>query len=261
MEQERLYVEGEVLWTGVRKASSRSSKEPILCLVKLEAIQFVAVSGLRLVVSWEVQLRQPAQRRLAFVIPPTVADLLSCEVVRSQVGVEIALGGEEVTLRLADHLGNCEIRWKSELAAFPAPDDFSELIKVPQTLMDVPYLRISDTAHQAIAKLVRMESEKRIDRTKLAILIALDFGRLSLNGQEIVGTESSQYYFDPRLVIRALEFVKERSIRVGITPLKGKRRAYLSLLAKQEDWLVHCALLSIGRDTQKLYPLSPGNKR
>lgn len=261
MEQKFLYVDGEVLWAGVRKASSRS-EEPILCLIKPGTIRFVALSGLRLVVSWEAKLRRPAPGSLAFTIPPTVADLLSSEVIRSQTSVSITLGGGgDVILRLTDRLGSYEVRWQSDLASFPAPGAFGELIKVPQTLVDVPYLKICDAAHRAVAKLARMESESQVDRTKLAILIALDFGRLSINGQEIIGAGSSRYYFDPRLVIRALEFAKAQTICVGITPLTRERRACMSLLAKQEGWTVHCSLLSIGMDTQKLYPLPPGRNQ
>jgi len=261
MEEKFLYVDGEMLWTGVRKASSRS-EEPILCLIKPGTMRFVALSGLRLVVAWETKLVRPAPGNLAFTIPPMVSDLLSCEVVRSQTGVNIVLGeGGDVTLRLADHLGSYEIRWQSDLSSFPAPGEFSELIKVPETLIEVPYLNISDAAHKAIAKLAHLESQSQIDRAKLAILITLDLGRLTVNGQEIPGTGSSRFYFDPRLVIRALEFIRGQTVRVGITPLAGGRQAYISLLAKQEGWTVHCSLLSIGMDTQKLYPLPPGRNQ
>ncbi len=260
MEQKPIHVDGEVLWMGIRRAASRS-EEPLLCLVKPEAIQFVALSGLRLVVSWETALERPAPGGMAIVIPPTIAEFLSCEIVRSQSSVTIMSQGSDVILRLADQLGSYELGWKSDLAAFPAPDEFSDLIKVPDALVEVPYISISDAAHQAVAKLVRIESESEIDRVRLAILIALDFGRLSLNGNEILGTGSSEHYFDPRLVIRALEFVKEQRVRVGITPLRGGRRAYLSLLTQKDIWSIHCALLSIGRETQKLYPLPEGRNR
>jgi hypothetical protein len=261
MEQKFLYVDGEVLWAGIRKASSRS-EEPILCLIKPGAIRFVALSGMRMVVSWEAKLRRPASGSLAFTIPPTVADLLSSEVIRSQADVIITLGGGgDLILRLTDRLGSYEIRWQSDLATFPAPGGFGKLIEVPQTLVDVPYLKICDAAHRAVAKLARLESEGQVDRTKLAILITLDFGRLSINGQEIIGTGSSRYYFDPRLVIRALEFAKAQTICVGITPLTRERQACMSLLAEQEGWTVHCSLVSIGMDTQKLYPLPPGRNQ
>ncbi len=260
MEQTRLSIAGEVLCSGVRLATSRS-EEPILCLLKAETIKFVAVSGLRLVISWEKRLRQPFAASLAFLIPPLVAELLSSKAICSQIAVEFAMVGQMVMARLTDHLGTYEIRWKSDLSTFPAPDAFGQILEVPPVLLDVPYLKFSDATHQAVAKLARMEAEEQISPSKLAILIDLDFGRLRVDGEEIVTTESRQYYFDPRLVIRALEFLKERNLRVGLTPLPGEQRAYLSLLSEEENWTVHCSLLSIGKDTQKLYPLPPGRNR
>jgi len=255
--QSCLQVKGELLWTGIRKATARS-KEPVLCLIEPDTFRLVALCGLQLVVSWEAELQQrlvPA--RVAFLVPPVVAQLLCSDAVRSQEMVEIAIKDEDVVARLTDHLGQYEIRWRSGLASFPAPVEFSELIKVPEALMEVPYLRITDTTHEAVAKLVHMEADPKIHRAKLAILIDLNFGRLSVDGREIVSTESSRYYFNPRLVIRALEFIKEQTVGVGVTPLRDRQRAYLSLLAKQGGWTVHCALLSIGKDTQSLYPLPP----
>jgi hypothetical protein len=260
MSQDRLYIDGKILCTGVRNATSRS-EEPILCLIRSDVITFVAVSGLRLVISWRTQLRRPAADNVVMVIPPLVAELLSCDAICTQVGVELVMHGDTAFARLTDHLGRYDIRWRSNLASFPAPDSFGQLIKEPAVLVDVPHLKFSDATHQAVAKLARMEAEEQISPTKLAILIDLDFGRLSIEGEEIVTTGRQQYYFDPRLVIRALEFLKEKTIRVGITPLVGDRQAFLSLLSEQDDWTIHCALLSIGMDTQKLYPLSPGRNR
>jgi hypothetical protein len=260
MVQERLLVDGELLCKGVQQATSRS-EEPILCLIKADTMRFVAVSGLRLVITWETRLPEPAPRNLAFLIPPVVAQLLSCDAVCSQVGIELATGESEVVARLTDHLGSYEIRWRSDLSMFPAPEAFGQIIAVPESLIEVPYLRFSDATHHAVAKLVRMEADEQISPTKLAILIDLDFGGLRIDGEEIVFTESRQYYYDPRLVIRALEFMKERNLHVGITPLPGEVRAYLSMLTRDDEWTVHCSLLSIGKDTQKLYPLPPGRNR
>jgi hypothetical protein len=260
MEYKSVRVAGQVLSTGIRQAIARS-EDSLICFVKPDSIRFVAVSGLRMVVSWETQLQPPATGSSVFLVPPMIADLLMSESVRSQSSVEISRRGKDVLLRLVDHLGSHEIRWKSDLASFPAPPEFSELLKVPDVLIDVPYLRISDAIHQAVAKLVRLESDEQVSQSKLAILIDLDFGRLSVNGQEIVVGKSRQYYFDPRLVIRALEVIKDRTIRVGISPIQDVPRAYLSFLAEQEGWTVQCSLLSIGTDTQKLYPLPPGRNR
>jgi hypothetical protein len=260
MEEQHLRIDGNVLCKGLELASSRSA-EPILCLIRSDAIRFIAVSGLRLIVSWETRLRQPVDGGLTFIVPPLVAELLSAEAICSQVEVALAMRGQAVITRLTDHLGDYEIRWKSDLASFPAPEAFGQLIAVPDALMDVPYIRFSDAIHQAVAKLVRIEADEQINPSKLAILIDLDFGGLRVNGEEIVTAESRRYYFDPRLVIRALELLKQRNLRVSITPLGGQRRAYLSLLSQEEAWSVHCSLLSIGLDTQRLYPLPPGRDR
>jgi len=245
VEYKSVRIDGQVLSAGIRQAIARS-EDPLICFIKPDTIRLVAVSGLRMVLSWETQLQSPASGNQVFLVPPVIADLLMSESIRSQPGVEIARRGKDISLRLIDHLGSYDIRWKSDLAAFPAPPEFSELLKVPDVLIDVPYLRISD---------------EQVSQTKLAILIDLDFGRLSINGEEIVVGKSRQYYFDPRLVIRALEMIKDRSIRVGVSPLVEVPRAYLSFLAEQDGWSVQCSLLSIGTDTQKLYPLPPGRNR
>lgn len=261
MQEKRIQVDGKTLCAGVQKASSRT-EEPLLCLIKGDKITISAVSGLRLVVSWDARLREPAPGNLAFLIPPLVAKILSSEAICAQVGVQFAMQGQQVVARLADNLGNCEFHWQSDFSSFKGPAEFAHLIQAPRTLVNVPHLRFSDASHQAVAKLGYMHADRQISPTKLAILIDLNFGRLLVDGEEIVTTESHRYYFDPRLVIRALEFLKEETLRVGITPLPSNhRRGYLSLLSKDGDWTVHCALLSIGQDTQRLYPLSPGRNR
>lgn len=260
MDQSRFYVSGSTMCTGVQQATSRS-EEPVLSLIRGNTITFVAISGLRLVISWKTDLLKPAPSNQAFVIPPLIAELLSSDAICAQVGVEFVTRGGVAVSRITDHLGSYELRWKSDMGAFPAPEAFSHLIQMPEALVEVSHLRFSDAVHQAVAKLGRLEAEQQVAPTKLAILIDLDFGRLRVEGEEIVTTASHQFYFDPRLVIRALEFLKERTLRVGVTPLPAGNRGYLSLVSEQDEWVVHCALLSIGLDTQQLYPLPPGRNR
>lgn len=261
MEEKRLYVDGKMLCRGIQKAASRT-EDPVLCLVKAEKITLAAVSGVRLVVSWEARLRAPASGNLAFLVPPLVADMLACDSVCGQAGVAISMQGQHVIARLSDERGNYDLHWKSDFGTFSGPPSFAYLIQAPQTLVNVPHLKFSDAAHQAVAKLGYMHADQQISPTKLAILIDLNFGRLLVNGEEILTTESRRYYFDPRLVIRALEFMKEDTLQVGITALPGQpQRGYLSLLSRDGDWKVHCALVSIGKDTQDLYPMPTGRNR
>ncbi len=261
MDSKRLYLDGKLLCEGIRKAASRT-EEPILCLIKEDKVTLITVSALRLVVSREAQLREPAPGSLVFLVPPLIAELLSCDIVCEQAGVEFKMQGQTVMAKLTDHLGSYELRWISDFASFRGPESFAQLIRAPRSLVSVAHVRFSDAAHQAVVKLGYMHADRQIPPNKLAILIDLNFGRLLVDGEEISSAVRHQYFFDPRLVIRALEFLREDVLRVGLTPLPGEqRRGYLSLLSRDGGWTVHCALLSIGRDTQRLYPLPSGRNR
>jgi hypothetical protein len=257
MAGQSISVDGDVLWVGIRRASSRT-KEPILCILRGKAITFVAPGGLRLVVLWQFNLKHSLSDNAVFTIPPVIASFLATEAIRDTIKLE--LDEDMVTVLTQDRWGRYELRWRSDVLAFTAPGEFSRLLAKPPHLMEVSYLRFSDTVHEAVAKLMSMESEQQIHPTKLAILV--DFGRpaLRVDGQEIEGGTWNQYYFDPRLIVRALEFVKSDKVQVGITKVAEPNRAFLSILAKQDGYTVHCALLSIGVDTQRLYPLPPKSR-
>jgi hypothetical protein len=261
VEKKQAVVDGALLCTGIQKAMSCIS-EPVLCLVRKRKIMLVAVSDLRLVISWESHLSQAPAANLALLLPPIVAELLSCKMICDQAEVVLATRGHSAIARLTDHLGSYDLHWKSDLASFSGPRELAYLLQPPRGLISVPHLSFSDAAHQAVAKLGCMHATKQINPTKLAMLVDLNYGRLRVDGEVIVTTQSRRFFFDPRLVIRALEFLKEGILGVGITPLRGEeRRGCLSLLSRDGEWTVHCALLSIGKDTQKLYPLPPARNR
>jgi len=257
--EKRVFLDGNILWSGVTQAISRS-QDPVLCIIRPSDVTFAAVSGLRLVVSWQFQLSETLPVGAVFVIPPTIASFLMAEAVRTRV--ELAIRGRAVTLALQDEMGRYELRWHSDVASFPAPQAFNRMLIVPDNLVEVSYISISDAAHRAVAKLATMESVEQIHRTKLAILVDFSRSRLVINGQEILSGPQARYYFDPRLIIRALEFLKTDTVRVGVTPLLGvNHRGFLSIVTEQNGYRVHCALLSIGMATQKLYPLPPGRNQ
>jgi len=257
MAGQSISVDGDVLWTGIRRAASRT-KEPILCILKGKAMNFVAPGGLRLVVLWQFDLKRSLSDSAVFTIPPMIASFLATEAIRNTIEIEV--DEDMVTVVTQDRWGRYELRWPSDVSAFTAPEEFSRLLARPSHLMEVSYLHLSDIVHEAVAKLVPMESERQIHPTKLAVLIDFGSPTLRVDGQEIeVGTRN-QYYFDPRLIIRALEFIKSDTVQVGLTKVTEPTRAFLSILAKQDDYTIHCALLSIGVDTQRLYPLPPKSR-
>ena len=257
---QRICLVGQALADGIRQASARS-EEPILCLARRNSLTFVAVSGLRLVVSWEFSLPTQIERQVAFVIPPMIVTHLLAVTGSSTYETDLVLEGNNVALITSDELGSYELRWRSDLSGFPAPPEMSRLLVPPAAPTRLGYLQVSDAVHQAVIQLADMESHRQIHRTRLAVMVSLSDGHLTVSGQEIETRAINRYYFDPRLVIRALEVIKDRTIRVGISPIQDVPRAYLSFLAEQEGWTVQCSLLSIGTDTQKLYPLPPGRNR
>jgi hypothetical protein len=285
---QRIALEARVLSAGIRQASARSD-EPLLCIARGNRISFVAVSGLRLVASWEFPLPRRVDPSAVLVIPPMIVNHLlalpSAEGALHGPGMDMVdlilspcdrrpsdfvksasedrhlRGGDDVALITHDELGYYELHWRSDPRAFPAPPQMSRLLIVPTALVRLSYVQVSDAVHQAVIQLVGMESQHQIHRTKLAIMVSLADGHLMATGQEIGSRAVDQYYFDPRLVIRALEMVKAEYVELGLTVL-GPKSAFLSIVNRfpvmGEDCVVHCALLSIGLDTQRLFPLPRG---
>ncbi|MBN1135690.1 MAG: hypothetical protein JXM73_03850 [Anaerolineae bacterium] len=253
---QRICLVGQVLADGIRRASARS-EEPILCLARRNSLAFVAVSGLRLVVSWEFLLPTRIERPAIFVIPPVIVNHLLAVTGPSTEKADLVLTGNDVALVTSDELGSYELRWRSDPGGFPAPPEMSRLLVLPAAPIRLDYLQVSDAVHQAVIQLAAMEANRHIHRTRLAVMVSLDNGHLSVIGQEIEARAVNRYYFDPRLVIRALELVKADCVEVGLTSL-GPRSAFLSIVNRQPDRLVHGALLSIGLDTQRLFPLPHG---
>jgi hypothetical protein len=210
-----------------------------------------------MVVLWQFDLKRGLSDNAIFTIPSMIASFLATEAIRDTI--EIKVDGDMVTVVTRDQWGRYELRWRSDVSDFAAPEEFSRLLAKPSHLTEVSYLQLSDAVHEAVAKLVSME-EQQIHATKLAILVDLGRPTLSIDGQEIEAGTRYQYYFDPRLIIRALEFIKSDTVQVGLTEVTEPNRAFLSILARQDGYTVHCALLSIGVDTQRLYPLPPKSR-
>ncbi len=253
---QRVSLDAHVLGDGVRQASARS-EEPILCIAKGQSITFVAVSGLRLVASWEYCLRMRLVRPAIFVIPPMIVSHLLAVPPPGAGQTALVLEGNQVILHSCDKLGSYQLHWRSDPRTFPAPPEMNRLLVVPPRLARLGYVDVSDAVHQAVVDLIQIESQRQIHRTRMAVMVRLVDGRLVVTGQEIEPRAGDHYYFDPRLVIRALELIRAEYVEVGVTNL-GPRSAFLSIVDRQPERLVHCALLSIGLDTQRLFPLPRG---
>ncbi len=242
---------GQVLWEGVRRAVA-CTEEPILAIAQGHDLAFVAMAGARLMLSWRFRLSTSVDRLVAFMIPQMIASHLVAAPMQGQDDVELVLKEGSVMLATHDQNGPYELRWQSDLHTFPAPPEMGHLLTVPSDLIWLDYLQLSHSVQQAVAKLRDLELEQHIHRTKLALLLSLSHGQLRLDGQEVSAHMTGQYYFDPRLIIRALEQFHAERVEVGLTSL-GPRRAIFSIIDRQPDCILHCALPSVGLDTQRLF--------
>ena len=251
-------VEPRIMRSGLKRAMTRSG-ETLLCVIGPTSIRFIGITGLRMMVSWEHPMPGQAEPRF-YVFPRLAIHLLTSMLGQGLGKITLATVGQQVVLGLTDERGQYELRWPHDLRQFLVPPEFPQMLAPPPAMIDIDYLGLSDAAHQAVAHLGSLQVTQNLPKEKLAILVDFSASRLTLDGRTIIHGASGAYYFDPRLLIRALEFIKSNTLRVGMMPLPIGRRAVLTLLAHHEGWHMRCALLSIGMDTQKLYPLPATQK-
>jgi hypothetical protein len=245
----------KMMRTGLRRTAVRS-RGPLLCVLKAGSIRLIGMSGMRMMIAWEHPLAGPSSPQF-YVLPTLVTHLLISPLGQELAHIALSTAGKDAVLSMDDTRNQHELRWRTDLRQFMTPPEFTHMLAIPQVMIPLSYLSLSDAAHQAVANLANMQSTRNIPPEKLAVLVEFGAGLLTFAGRAIGRGTRGAYYFDPRLLIRALEIIKSQTLRVGMTPLPVGHRAVLTLTADQEGGRVHCAMLSIGMDTQKLYPLPP----
>jgi hypothetical protein len=251
MVAQTVYLDGNALTAGLQKVGSYLT-QPALCLLRGPLLKLAIVSDLRLAVSWQIQRKPEDQGDSIFLIPPEITQRLG-ENVKKPLRIQVEDNRVTLTSRLIED--TLRLQWLSDPQSLQAPPQFGEMLIQPKNLIEVDYMALSDAVHYSVSKLVKQEAEQLVHRNKLAILFSLQQGELIVDGREITRGEIDNYYFDPRLIVRSLELLDTRAISLGLTKLGLGSRAILSLVSRDGEWTMHCALLSIGLDTQKLYPL------
>jgi hypothetical protein len=243
-------LDGQMLWKGVRQVSA-CSEDPILCIAHGQNLTLVVFREARLVISWHFVLSPALDDSIVFGIPPLIAAHLCKSTPPVSPLARMAVHGGDVSLCAHDADGPFELGWRFEIGQFPAPPDLNRLLQPPPDAVSVDHQKIADVMLGAVAKLTALEVERQLHRSKLAVVVGLPGGKVVVDGREVRKEPQGYYHFDPRLVARALEFMRSDEIQVGLTPLE-QGRAFLSLVDCQPDHILHCALLSLGLDTQRL---------
>jgi len=247
---------GKPFWDGVKDVASRL-QEPILGVVHGHTLTFVALRAASLAVSWSYPLPSGVSEPFFFGIPTLVAGHLATHPVTGTGDVRVGAQGGEVSLVSQDVAGEYSLRWRFDMNQFPAPPELGRLLTPPKKVVSVSYLRIADAIHGAVAELAFMESRVHIHRTQLALAFDLAGGDVRTTACEVQVRVEGQYYFDPRLVMRAIEFVGSERVELGLTAL-SPGRGFLSIVERNAERVTHCALLSMGSETSRL--IAPGSQ-
>lgn len=247
-------LDGQMLWKGVRQVSA-CTEEPILSIAHGRHLTLVVFREARLVISWHFRLSPALDESVVFGIPPMIASHFCKSAPPVPSSTRMAVNGSDVSLSAHDVDGPFELRWRFEIGEFPAPPDLYRLLQPPPGAIAVSHLEIADAILGAAARLMALEVERQLHRSKLAVVVGMPGERMVVDGREVCKEPPGFYHFDPRLVTRALEFMRADRIEIGLTPL-DQERAFLSLVERQPDYTLHCALLSLGLDTQRL--IAPG---
>jgi len=250
-------LDGQTLWKGVRRVSA-CTDEPILSIAHGHSLTLVVFREARLVISWHFSLSPAVEPSAVFGIPPMIASHMCKSAPPVSRLARMMVHGSDVSLSADDADGPFELRWRFEIGQFPAPPELNRLLPTPSTAIAMHHLEVADAILGAAARLMALEVKRQLHRSKLAILVGMQGDRLVIDGREVSQEPPGYYHFDPRLVTRALEFLSSDRIEVGLTPLDQKR-AFLSLVDRQPDHTLHCALLSLGPDTQRLIAPGRGN--
>lgn len=247
-------LDGQVLWRGVRQVLA-CTEEPILSIAHGQHLTLVVFREARLVISWHFRLSSALDESVVFGIPPMIASHLCKSAAPVPPLARIAVNGSEVSLSTHDADGPFELRWRFEVGQFPAPPELNRLLQPPAGMIAAGHLEVADAILGAAARLMALEVEQQLHRSKLAIVVGLPGDRLVIDGRKVCKEPPGFYHFDPRLVTRTLEFMRADRIEVGLTPL-DQERAFLSLVERGSVHTLHCALLSLDPDTQRL--IAPG---
>jgi hypothetical protein len=236
------------------------TKGPILCWLTPQSTRLVVVNEYRFVAVWEWQEENEA-RPCFFLVPPFIASTLSGPASWHLARMEVMLHRNNVALIMHDERNDYVLQWRWDPWIFRAPTAFQKMIAQPGDIMRSEYVAIADAVHLAVANLGRMEGLEQVRRDRLAMTIDFSPGRLIIDGQEIIAGDSQQFYFDPRLVIRALEISQARAIGLSMSKLPENGQSILHIGTDREQWQVRCAVLSLSREETHLpnYNLTVGN--
>lgn len=242
-----LTIDLPTLRQGISWAQSWATS-PILFTLSEGVMRLIVVEQERFLACWSYPMPH-IEDKCFFLIPSFVAKTLTGPAAWEAETLEIVTNRTIVGMILRDnHAQEFRLQWRWSGDQFSAPPYFNSMIRVPETIIKTSYVTFADVVHFAIHNLVnpfKVSEEEAFLQAEDAILIDFVPGQINIHGEAVTRqAEKTQYYFKPRLVVRGLEIVRERSIEVGVENVT-KRESILYLNSQRDNWQIHCAILSV----------------
>lgn len=233
--------------TGLAWAQSWT-KGHILCKLGEGALTFMVADadGFLAVWSWPAP---EYNRSLFFLIPPFVAKTLSGRAAWELEDMRVLINRNAVGMIFHAQREEFRLQWKWHAKDFRSPAHFRKMSRQPDMMVRAPYVNLADVIHLAIANMINPALVEDIppDQPQGGILIDFMPGQINIDG-EMLSQQSQQarYYFNPKMLMRGLEIVREAHLGFTIQEIIPGRQAALYLACEREGWSIHTAIHSVG---------------
>lgn len=232
--------------TGLGWAQSWATN-PILCKIGNQEMHFIVAEREGFLASWSWHSEGLHQRGF-FLIPPFVARTLSGPAAWEADTLEVMIHNNVVGMILRTGDQDFRLQWRWNARDFQAPDEFTVMNTLPDTMINAPYIKVTDIVHLAVANLMSsIPDEQNAWQKDGAILVDFTPGQINIDGEAITREgNQARYYFNPQILMRGLEVVRERQIGFVIRTANRGQLAILDLACQRDGWQVHCALRAVG---------------
>ena len=139
------------------------------------------------------------------------------------------------------------MQWVWKASDFQAPPTFTVMSQLPDIMVSAPYVSLADMVHLSMANLIKVMSEDSNEGIQSQDAILIDFvpGHINIDGESITGPQQARYFFNPRMLMRGMEVVRENQISFAIQPTHRGQDSILYLASHRQGWQIHCALISV----------------
>ncbi len=227
------------------------ARNPILCRIGDGWMRLIVVDQPGFLASWAWPLPDIEQPQF-FLLPSFVASTLSGPAAWEAENLEVVVKGNLVGLILRAGQQEFRLQWRWSAADFKAPREFTMMSQLPNTMMTAPYVSLSDMVHLAIANLMNPAlAESDVLQEEGTVVIDFMPGQINIDGETIKHeNQQARYFFNPRILVRGLEIVRERQISFAMQATNRGHDSIIYLSSHREGWQVHCAVLSAGMSTE-----------